>query len=167
MNLAEIANAWDRFEQEVLTADGEVSPDLAEQHEALQLAERQKVDGLAIYVRALEGQALTLKALEAELAAKRAVLENRVKWLRAYALHYLELRGLKEVRGEVYRLCSQRNGGHIPVEVLVPVESLPDWACRIKREADTDAIRAALQRGESGAEGVARLVAPGVHLRIR
>jgi len=170
--LDEIALAWNRFEEEVLDAQGVLTPELAEQHEALQLAERHKVDGLALYVQSLEQQEKGLKAIAARAKEKAGTVQNRIKWLKEYAGRYLDARGLTKVKGDLgYTVAWHGNGGLQPLEVLVDPKTLPANLQKVTVEADNDAIRRLA--AAAGAENlvvndvvIARLLPRGRHISI-
>jgi hypothetical protein len=173
MRLDELAVGWDAFERALEENGGELTDEAAAQLDALNLAEKEKVDGVVLYLRSLEGQSQGLKNVEAELGAKRQTIERRIAWLKERVAAYMTQRGLTVLRGEVWRWQYERNGGHLPMELIVQASD-PAFPDRFVKPppppppvaVDTDALRQALKLDDPEALTVARLV-PGRHLQIR
>ena len=53
----------------------------------------------------------------------------------------MKVSGKTKIKGSVFTLAIQKNGGKAPVVLDVAVEELPDELVRVKEEADIEAIR--------------------------
>lgn len=124
----------------------------------------EKLEAYARVIRNAEGLAATIKAEEVRLAERRRAAENRAAKLKGVVLDALRSLGREKASAGpfVYRL--QPNGGALPLILTVAPEELPEeYLCR-RVEADTGALREALEDGVS-IPGAA-LGERGVHLRL-
>lgn len=133
-----------------------------------------KVDGYISYIRHLELQAAARQE-EAERLKKAAdANHNSAKHLKERLKGILEKLGVKKA-GNVRQATVAGNGGKQPVWISDDVkehpEKLPERFQRVKVFPDTDAIREALENGESLEDGdgwtFAQLEERGTHLRVK
>jgi hypothetical protein len=182
IKLADIQAGWEALEDALEANGGELTPELEQVHDVLNLALADKVDGYVLYLRSIEEQAKGLKALEQEFAAKRATIERRRERLKARVLEFMQARGLDRVKGAVLPgFRKQANGGKRKMDVAenVPLEKWPR-SC-LKLVVDEAAVRSWLEGTHPGDDcpGVeaeylvaedgtklARLLPPGEHVRI-
>jgi hypothetical protein len=128
--------------------------------------EAAKLEAYVQYLRQLDMEIDAAADEEKQFAAKRRSREARKDWLRQRLKLYLEATGRKSVKTSAGRTVSvQANGGRPPVDVTAPPEDIPDEFCRVRREVDHDAVRAALDAGQ--ALPFARFRERGTQLRIR
>lgn len=124
-----------------------------------------KVDGYCALVREHELKA-SLRREESERLAKRATAdENFAKRLKQRLKEHMEHVGTPRIDTPRFTVSIQKNGGLAPLDISVPATALPKAYQRVTVAADTEAIRAALAKGEQ-IEGVV-LQERGSHLRIR
>jgi hypothetical protein len=119
-----------------------------------------KVDAYAGLIRQIEAFAATRKAEAKRMAELAKSDENRVKWLKERLLLAMDVMGETRIDGDRHRVSIAKNGGKVPVVVPDDVNALPDAFVRtvVRRDADKDAIREALERG---------VVVPGCRLGER
>jgi chromosome segregation ATPase len=170
-NLYELTAELVPLEQELRKEGGEITEDnmaLAERVTDLLGQVATKIDGYGKIYRNLEAEAEFIKQEEGRLRARRKTIESNIKRLEDAAKLSLEMRGIKSVRGQLFTVSVQRNGGVPPVELLVSLDKLPE---KFKRQpppvADLEAIREGLKAGDPAAETVAKLGEVGTSLRIR
>lgn len=171
--LFDIGNDWAVLDAAIEDRGGEILPEDEAVFDAwadsLQQEEGVKLDRYCNYVAQLEMEkdACERQAEEyEERAEKRA---KRIAWLHKMMQDYLARTGRKKVQTETGRVVSvQGHGGKIPVVIdaeAKPMESGDPRFVREKFEWDKDAIRDALEAGES--LSFAKLGERGSSLRIR
>ena len=148
--------------------DPDVEAAVAAWFKELEADEANKLESYRCLIAQWEMEAAASKA-EAEQWQKRAKSrEDRVAWLKAKALAYLEYTGRKEATcasGKTFRVCA--NGGKLPLEIVdgtrtgdVGMEYL-----KVYTDFDREKIREALEKGQQ--LEFARLNGRGTHLRIK
>jgi hypothetical protein len=147
MNLQEIATGFDAFEAAIEASDGELTEELAAQHDALNLAERDKLDGYAFYMKSLQGDAQKYRQLADELYAKQQRALKRYDWLKDRLKYHMLDREVTEMRGDLYKFALVKSGKP-PVEILVEPEHLPREWVTMTITPNKEVIRKALQSGE-------------------
>jgi hypothetical protein len=168
ITLSEIAAQMAALDEMLEASGGEVTPDVEALLTTYSLAEAEKVDGYILFLKDLELRAQATKSAEDELAMKRRALENRARWLKERIAGYMAERGVRELRGLVWRFAFQRNGGKAPVEVLTDPRNLPHEFQKVTVEADKERLREALAGEHPGKlAGLARIGPVGESLRIR
>lgn len=150
---------------DITESDAEAAIDawLSETGEAV----RVKLDGYAALLRELEARSEARRTEAARLLALAATDDNAAKRLEDRLLWFLRDQELQKVETARFRISVSRNGGKTPVTLAVAPDELPDaWRTQVTTyRAETDRIRAALERGES--LPFASLGERGHHLRIR
>lgn len=150
---------------DVSEADVEAAVDawLAESGEAM----RSKIDSYAALIRTVEARGAARKAEADRLRALATTDENTVKRLKGRLLWFFQDREIPTLDTDRFRISVSQNGGATPVVLRVAPEDLPeDWRTSVVTyRAETDRIRAALERGE--ALPFAALGERGSHIRIR
>ena len=108
-----------------------------------------KVDAYAGIIRELEAMSATRKAEAKRMADLAKADENRAKWLKDRLLLALDVMGETRIDGDRHRVSIAKNGGKAPLLVPDDVALLPDAYVRttVKRDADKEAIREALENG--------------------
>ena len=133
-------------------------------------AEAPKLDSYAYVIRTLESQAAVAQAEADQYLSKKKTAENAVKRLKDRVKLYLEVTGRTKATTTTGRTFAiQANGGVAPLDLSDRVksqpETLPSQFQRLKVEADTAAIRKALEDGE--VLDFATILPRGNHLRIK
>ena len=165
MRLDEIASQWESVEAALEMTGGELTPALEANLEALNLAEREKVDGYVFKVKALEGECESLKKLKDEIDAKIKARQKLREWLLNRARLYMEQRDTRVLQGQIFRMQLVASG-RPPVEVLVPPEELPEGWRITEYKANKEKIREYLESGDATIPALARLGEPTLSVRI-
>jgi hypothetical protein len=147
---------------DVTDADAEAAIDawFAEVHDARD----EKLDAYGALIREFQARSNARKDEADRLAGLARVDENAAKRLKARLQWFLDEHGLRRVETARFRFVVAQNGGKAPVHVALAPDLLPAPYRRVHYTADLDAIRAALEAGES--LEFARLEERGKHLRI-
>lgn len=107
-----------------------------------------KVDNVVRYVRNLETHRDGLKAEMERLSLMARYDDNKVKRLKAMALEVMANMGpdTKELKGELFKIARQKNGGETPIKLLE--EDVAKWPERLTKwvpAIDMEAVRKELQ----------------------
>lgn len=128
-----------------------------------------KLDGYCWLIREIEARGEARKAESARLAALASTDTNATKRLKERMMLMMELTGTPKIETKHFKIGVCANGGKQPVELRPEVQAnpamLPPNYQRVKIEADTDAIREALEAGETLT--FAELKPRGKHVRLR
>lgn len=164
-DLLAIDNLLDETGGELTNPDAEAA--ITAWFAELAQAESTKLTGYVGYIRQLDMEAEAARQFANHFAAKAQSRENRVKWLKGKMKDYLEYTGRKKaVTSDGQTVAVQKNGGKQPIEHdPIDVNQLPDRFVKVVKQSDNDAIRNALESGET--LDFARLMPVGTHLRIR
>lgn len=117
--------------------------------ESLEYDIEQKADGYAKLIRNMEGSLTAVKAELERLNGTKNLLESGIKRLKQNLQDSMVAAGKRKFKTDLFSFAIQKNGGKAPVILDVKDTSeLPDELVRIKEEADLEAIRALLDKGE-------------------
>jgi len=150
---------------------GELTPEIEAALASLNEVLVGKVDAIASYIRDCAAKAAALREEADVLTAKRRTEENKVGRLKEYVRFHMDRLGETKLAGAIWTFALQANGGRPALTVLVAPEQLPALFRRLVVQADTDALRGAVDAasGELVVDGraIARLEPVGSSLRIR
>lgn len=150
--------------------EGELNPLLEAMFAEVEGNQAAKCDGYINLIRAVEGDAAVMESEAAEYAAKGKARRGRAEFLKKQLYEYMIRTKQTKVQTDKGRVLSiQNNGGHPGVDYdlmdVDDVNALPDRFKEVKTTMDTQAVKAALDAGES--LEFARLKPRGTHLRIK
>ena len=117
--------------------------------EAVQGEYEVKLESYCKVIKNLEADMDALKAEAKRLTDKRKTLENNIDRLKKAMFDSMKATGTDKVKGTLFTVAIQRNGGKLPVIVDVDVSELPDELVKIVESPDLDAIGKLLEQGES------------------
>ncbi len=168
LTLYDIGQQFDALEQLLEEAGGEWSPEAEAWIAEYGLAEREKVDGYAFYLKGLEQRAAAAKALADELAAKSKTLLNRKAALLARIEGYMTDRGVDRVEGSIYKFQYEKHGGKLPLVLTVddPAQ-YPSECCTTQVVLDKDTVRTWAETGDARLVGLAHIGERGRSVRVR
>jgi hypothetical protein len=124
-----------------------------------------KLEGCANVIDKAKYDAMRVRNEVKRLQSRAQAYENKGKRLLALVKFGMERTGRTKVKTLLHTFSIQASGGRRKLDILIPPTELPKHYRRTVIEADTDAIRAALDAGAT-IEGVVRRDR-GNHLRIR
>ena len=124
-----------------------------------------KVDNYCALISEIEARAEVRKAEAKRLADRAKIDENVADALRERLRFVWESRKLPKTQTARYTVSLAKVGGKPKLDLRVGVEDLPAWAIVTKAEANTEAIRARLDAGET--LDFASLMERGTRISIR
>ena len=125
-----------------------------------------KLENYCKIIKNFEGEIAARKIEIDRLSKQKKTLENRIESLKKYMFDAMKVTGNTKIKGSLFTVSIQANGGKIPIILDVDDTSkLPDDLVRIKEEPDLDAIRELLENGK-GSE-YAHFGERGESLRIK
>lgn len=108
-----------------------------------------KLEAYCKVIKNIEADMEALKAEAKRLTDRRKVLEGNVERLKKAMYDSMKATGTDKVKGQIFTVAIQRNGGKLPVIVDVPTEDLPDELVKVVESPDLEAIGKLLEGGES------------------
>lgn len=108
-----------------------------------------KLESYCKVIKNLEADMDALKSEAKRLTDKRKVLENNVERLKKAMYDSMKATNTDKVKGQLFTVAIQRNGGKLPVIVDVETSELPDELVKITESPDLEAIAKLLEQGES------------------
>lgn len=135
--------------QEMLEEDASDEA-LADTLEAVQGEYEIKLENYCKVIRNLEADMDALKAEADRLTAKRKTLENNVDRLKRAMFDSMKATKTDKVKGTLFTVAIQKNGGKIPVIVAPEVDTakLPDQLVIVSEKPNLEAIRELLEAGK-------------------
>ena len=163
-HLYELSTELATINDEIISADGELTPDLETRLDSVALDFRAKSQGIAKWTLDIAGVESMIETEIARLQRKKKVAENLRARLIAYVKSCMEQADVQKIEAPTITLRIQKNPPS--VEILAE-DQLPAKFIRIKQitELDKTGMLAARKNGED-VPG-ARLVSERTHRRIR
>ena len=106
-----------------------------------------KLESYCKVIKNLEADMDALKAEAKRLTDKRKVLENNVDRLKKAMFDSMKATNTDKVKGQLFTVAIQKNGGKLPVIVDVETSELPDELVKITESPDLEAIGKLLESG--------------------
>ena len=107
-----------------------------------------KLESYCKVIKNLEADMDALKSEAKRLTDKRKVLENNVDRLKKAMFDSMKATGTDKIKGALFTVAIQRNGGKLPVIVDVETSELPDELVKVVESPDLEAIGKLLEAGE-------------------
>ena len=117
--------------------------------EAVQGEYDYKLESCAKVVKNLEADIDAYKAEVKRLTDKRKSLELNVDRLKKAMFESMKTTGTTKVKGQLFTVAIQKNGGKLPIIVDVPTEDLPDNLIKVVESPDMDAIAKLIESGNT------------------
>jgi hypothetical protein len=99
-----------------------------------------KLEAYCKVIKNLEADMDALKAEAKRLTDKRKVLENNVDRLKKAMFDSMKATGTDKVKGQIFTVAIQKNGGKLPVIVDVDTSELPDELVKVVESPDLEAM---------------------------
>lgn len=169
--LFEIGAELEALDAVMTEAGGELTPELEADFDAYFAAlgaERDaKLDNYAAFITELEARTTARNAEAKRLTARAALDARAADALKARLKMFFERIGEKKIETPRYTLTLVNHGGKRPLVLKVDADELPRRFLKVKYEADREAIRQGLERGDAIAAEVAELGERGASMRIK
>lgn len=136
--------------QEMLEETVEDDQCLLDTLEGVQGEYELKLESYCKVIKNLEADMDALKAEAKRLTDKRKVLENNVDRLKKAMFDSMKATNTDKVKGQLFTVAIQKNGGKLPVIVDVDTSELPDELVKIVESPDLEAIGKLLESLEAG-----------------
>jgi hypothetical protein len=107
----------------------------------------ERVSRLLRWMALQDANAVALKDVEADFAARRARYSERVQWARTALLRFMDEVGLKKVERPEATLSTRDASTSVVYGADFDVDALAPTLVRTKKEADKAAIKAELEAG--------------------
>ena len=126
-----------------------------------------KLDGYAALISEMQARADVRKVEAKRMQELATIDDNRARLLKDRLKAFFQQHDLKTVNTNRYRLSLAKNGGKAPLilDENLAITSLPEHFQKVSIDADTAAVREALEKGES--LDFARLGERGTSMRIK
>lgn len=122
---------------------------IADTIEAVEGEYEVKLENYCRVIKNLESDCEALAKEAKRLTDKKRRVENNIKRLKQAMYESMKATNTTKVKGELFTVAIQKNGGKLPVVVDVPVAELPDHLVKVTESADLEAIAKMLEKGES------------------
>lgn len=106
-----------------------------------------KLEAYCKVIKNIEADMEALKAEAKRLTDRRKVLEGNVERLKKAMYDSMKATGTDKVKGQIFTVAIQRNGGKLPVIVDVDTSELPDELVKVVETPDLEAIGKLLESG--------------------
>ena len=163
-HLYELSTELATINDEIISADGELTPDLEERLDSVSLDFRAKSQGIAKWTLDIAGVESMIETEINRLQRKKKAAENLRTRLKAYIKGCMEQADVQKIESPTINLRIQKN---TPSVDIIAEDQLPAKFIRITQvtEVDKAGMLTALKNGED-VPG-ARLITERTHLRIR
>lgn len=104
---------------------------------------------LEAYAKVIKNLSASVDAIKFEvdrLTTRKKALENNITALKNRMYESMKATGTNKVKGDIFTISIQANGGSIPVIVDVDTSELPDDLVKIEEKPDIKAITAFLEK---------------------
>ena len=164
LRLYELPEAIRQIEAQIIDADGELTPELEAELDALEGAFEAKAEYLALLAREAKAEAASVKQEEDRLRAWRTAAENRERRIKDY-LHTCMVRAnIDKVDGQRAKVALQRNG-RPSITWTGGEDAIPNEFRRVSVSVDGSRAYDEWKAGATLPDGFE--VEVGTHVRIR
>jgi hypothetical protein len=162
LKLWEISDGLRSIDDRLEETGGELTPELAADLDALELALESKAEGIAAIVSERRALAESVRAQARRLSDRAAAIERGADRLHAYLLQAMQAAARREIKTPAFTLRLAKNPASY--QWLGETEDIPEEFRRVVVSFDASKAKAAHKAGEPLPELVA--INQGEHLRI-
>lgn len=152
MNLYELTGDILSLQDMLASSEGddeELTQALRDTLEANQGEYEAKLEQYCKVIKNLEADAEACNNEAKRLTDKSKHLKASVTRLKAVMYDSMKTTKTTKIKGAIFTVSIQKNGGKLPVIVDVPTDQLPDDLVKVVESPDLDAIAKLLERGSS------------------
>ena len=135
--------------QELLESPLDDEEILKDTLEAVQGEYEQKIEGYCKVIRNIEVDIEAFKIEAKRLNEKAKMLEKNKDRLKKAMFDSMKATNTNKVKGQIFTVAIQKNGGKLPVIVDVETDYLPKELVKVVESPDLEAIAKLLEQGES------------------
>lgn len=166
-------NELDRVKEMLYAAEGEWTPEIEAEFEAVELGFTEKAERVALFIRELQSSAKAVKSETERLAARAKSFERAAENLKGYLLAQMERAEIPKVEGRLVTVRVQKSPPSVKTtldqDTLGRMRSDLHTALFVKTVPesyglDTEYVKAIWKNGKPLPEGIE--VSQGVHVRI-
>ena len=117
--------------------------------EAVQGEYEQKIESYCKVIRNIETDIEAFKIEAKRLTEKAKMLEKNRDRLKKAMFDSMKATNTNKVKGQIFTVAIQKNGGKLPVIVDVETDYLPKELVKVVESPDLEAIAKLLEQGES------------------
>lgn len=117
--------------------------------EAVQGDYKCKLESYCMVIKNLETDVEAFKAESKRLGDRAKTVSNNIDRLKKAIFDSMKATGTDKVKGSIFTVAIQKNGGKLPVIVDVPTEKLPDELVIITEKPDLEAIAKLIDKGDT------------------
>ena len=135
--------------QEMLESPLDDEDILKDTLEAVQGEYEAKIESYCKVIRNIEADIEAIKTETKRLSEKKKVLENNIDRLKKAMFDSMKATNTNKVKGQIFTVAIQRNGGKLPVIVDVETSELPDELVKVVESPDLEAIAKLIDSGNT------------------
>lgn len=135
--------------QEMLESPLDDEDILKDTLEAVQGEYEQKIESYCKVIKNIDADIQAIKTEIARLSEKKKVLENNIDRLKKAMFDSMKATSTNKVKGQIFTVSIQRNGGKLPVIVDVETSELPDELVKVVESPDLEAIAKLIDSGNT------------------
>lgn len=136
------------LEFQTMIEENELPPDvIADTMESLEGEFDEKLESYCKVIKNLESDMNGLDSEIKRLTERKKSYKQNIDNMKSAMFEAMKAAGIPKVKGQIFTVAIQKNGGKIPVILDVQDTSeLPDEFVRIKEEADVEALRTYIEK---------------------
>ena len=135
--------------QEMLESPIDDEDILKDTLEAVQGEYEAKIEGYCKVIRNIEADIQAIETEVTRLSEKKKVLKNNIDRLKKAMFDSMKATNTPKVKGSVFTVTIQRNGGKLPVIVDVETAYLPKELVKVVESPDLEAIAKLIDSGNT------------------
>ena len=108
-----------------------------------------KAESYAKIIKDLEVSCDNMTAEINRLKEHQTAVKKRMEWLKGNLFTAMKEVGKTKIKGDIFTVSIQKNGGAAPLKVLVEPSELPEDLRKVKYEADKEALRKLAEQGDT------------------
>ena len=135
--------------QEMLESPLDDEDILKDTLEAVQGEYEAKIESYCKVIKNIDADIQAIKTEITRLSEKKKVLENNIDRLKKAMFDSMKATNTNKVKGQIFTVSIQKNGGKLPVIVDVETSELPDELVKVVESPDLEAIAKLIDSGNT------------------
>lgn len=113
--------------------------------EGIDIEFEEKAENYCKVLKHLESDIEMLDKAEKNITAKKKRIKNNMESLKNVLYKTMKKTGKDKIKGDIFTLAIQKNGGKRPIIINVPIDELPTDMVKIEKTEDKEKIREYLE----------------------